>query len=235
MWQFLPMSANFSLHLPSPPLPTGIIFPLVGEEKTVNIAGGKLAEGYRQKDNAIATSLLEMGSRRLLLLEFSDCVKIFGETQENIFYALLLCLWCRQKAGGILPAHCLELAAGANEILAGATIAGIAVRDQSSRWGSCSVRRKPGQSDHATVRIHLNWRALLLPSILARHLFWHELCHICHPNHGNEFKKLLAKQSPGAVGHEKALGAAWRAMPAWALTTLTVRGLLKISNRRRLH
>jgi len=62
-------------------------------------------------------------------------------------------------------------------------VAGVTVRDQSTRWGSCSSRGW----------ISLNWRLILLPPPLQDHVIWHELAHLTHLHHRPAFWALLAR------------------------------------------
>lgn len=61
------------------------------------------------------------------------------------------------------------------------SISWVTVRDQSSRWGSCSSRGS----------ISLNWRLILMPRGLQQHIILHELAHRVHPNHSSSFWNLL--------------------------------------------
>ena len=60
-------------------------------------------------------------------------------------------------------------------------VASVRIRDQKSRWGSCSSGGK----------ISLNWRLILMPPGLQRHIMLHELAHLIHPNHSSQFWSLL--------------------------------------------
>lgn len=71
----------------------------------------------------------------------------------------------------------------------------LSVRDQVSRWGSCSARRG----------ISLNWRLVLLPSELQDYVILHELAHLTEMNHSAEFWKLLDKYDAKRVTHEEEL------------------------------
>lgn len=71
----------------------------------------------------------------------------------------------------------------------------IAVRDQRSRWGSCSSRG----------HIAINVRLVNLPEHLQEYIILHELCHLQHLNHGPDFWKLLESHLPDAHQRRKAL------------------------------
>lgn len=57
----------------------------------------------------------------------------------------------------------------------------VSIGNAKSRWGSCNTRDE----------IILSCRLLLLPDYLIDFIILHELCHIVHKNHGEEFHKLL--------------------------------------------
>ncbi len=56
-------------------------------------------------------------------------------------------------------------------------ITGVTVRDQRSRWGSCSARGA----------ISLNWRLIRMPGYVSDYVILHELMHRRQPNHGSGF------------------------------------------------
>lgn len=71
----------------------------------------------------------------------------------------------------------------------------MSVRDQSSRWGSCSARRT----------LSLNWRLILLRPKLQDYIILHELAHLTQMNHGQRFWALLDQYDPERIAHEAEL------------------------------
>jgi predicted metal-dependent hydrolase len=65
----------------------------------------------------------------------------------------------------------------------------IAVRDQSSRWGSCST----------TGVLSYSWRLILAPSFVLDYLAAHEVAHLAEMNHSPRFWRLVARLTPDAA------------------------------------
>jgi hypothetical protein len=73
----------------------------------------------------------------------------------------------------------------------GVSIKRVAVRDQSSRWGSCST----------TGVLSFSWRLILAPTAVLNYLAAHEVAHLIEMNHSPRFWRLVQRLCPG---HERA-------------------------------
>jgi predicted metal-dependent hydrolase len=65
-------------------------------------------------------------------------------------------------------------------------ISSITIRNQSSRWGSCSRRKN----------LNFNYKIVFLPQALQDYIIVHELCHLGQMNHSPRFLDLVAQQIP---------------------------------------
>jgi predicted metal-dependent hydrolase len=88
-----------------------------------------------------------------------------------------------------LPARTWELAA-----VTGVEVKLVTVRNQRSRWGSCS----------ANGTISLNWRLVQTPDLVRDYIIYHELMHLREMNHSERFWARVAEVCP-----------AWRDAERW--------------------
>jgi predicted metal-dependent hydrolase len=88
----------------------------------------------------------------------------------------------RTKAATELPPQLLALAA-----LHGLAVTRVTIRNQRSRWGSCSAR------GHIT----LNFRLMLMPAEVREYILIHELMHLRQANHSRRFWRLVEAACPG--------------------------------------
>ncbi|MSU69746.1 MAG: M48 family peptidase [Opitutaceae bacterium] len=98
-----------------------------------------------------------------------------------------------------LPARAWELAA-----VTGADVKQVTVRNQRSRWGSCS----------ASGTISLNWRLVQTPDFVRDYIIHHELMHLREMNHSASFWARVGEVCPG-----------WRDAERWLKRNSSLVGL----------
>ena len=69
----------------------------------------------------------------------------------------------------------------------------IAVRDQKTRWGSCS----------STGKLSFNWRLIMAPEEALRYVAVHEVAHLVHLNHSPAFWGLVEAMMPDYRDHQR--------------------------------
>jgi predicted metal-dependent hydrolase len=111
----------------------------------------------------------------------------------------------------ILEAHFLrraraELAARAWELAAvtGMDVKQVVVRNQRTRWGSCSAKGT----------ISLNWRLIQAPESVRDYIIYHELMHLREMNHSARFWAHVERVCPG-----------WRDAERWIKRSGSLLGL----------
>lgn len=98
-----------------------------------------------------------------------------------------------------LPARTWELAA-----ITGMDVKEVTVRNQRSRWGSCS----------ANGTISLNWRLVQTPDFVRDYIIYHELMHLREMNHSSRFWARVEEVCPG-----------WREAELWLKRNGSLLGL----------
>ena len=68
----------------------------------------------------------------------------------------------------------------------GVAVRRVAIRDQSSRWGSCST----------TGVLSYSWRLILAPPFVLEYLAAHEVAHLMEMNHSRRFWRLVERICP---------------------------------------
>ncbi len=96
--------------------------------------------------------------------------------------------WYRRQA---LPVF-LEKAEKFARIL-GVSFQEIHIKDQKSRWGSCSSKGN----------LNFNWRILMAPEPVCDYVIIHELCHLVHMDHSDNFWRLVEGICPAYRQHKK--------------------------------
>lgn len=127
-------------------------------------------------------------------------ITILGDISNQKQCAYLLKHWLKQIAQPFLTKELHHLSEKTQ-----LTFNNITIRNNSTRWGSCSSQKK----------INLCCKLLFLPIHLVQHVLLHELCHTRFMNHGKSFWQLLNRFDPNAFLHAKELKNFRKKIPLW--------------------
>lgn len=172
--------------------PRTLAIPLLGETWRVFRSGGEgrprlVANGQVANDDAPAPR--------------GGVLELRGNGTAADWRRCLLA-WLRRRAhGGLEPMLRAEAARH------GFTFTKLGIRNQRTRWGSCSARGA----------ISLNLALLFQPQDVVRYLMCHELAHTRHLNHSQRFWQCVASCEPRWRELDAALLQGWRHVPRWML------------------
>lgn len=89
--------------------------------------------------------------------------------------------WYRKEAFSVISRKAAEYAD-----MLGVSFEGIYIKDQKSRWGSCSGMKN----------LNFNWRIIMAPEEVCDYVIIHELCHLQFMDHSVCFWKLVSEICP---------------------------------------
>lgn len=130
-----------------------------------------------------------------------DTIKIYGCIEDERACQLSLVRWLsRQTREHLIP----RLQALSAET--GLTYQQVFIRQQKTRWASCSRHRN----------ISLNIKLLFLPPSLVDYVLIHELCHLAEMSHSNNFWAEVERHCPNYRKLDAQLREMWKIVPRWA-------------------
>lgn len=130
-----------------------------------------------------------------------DGIVVKGEIAREDLGRRLLQQWLREQARHHLFPWLSELGRRS-----GFKYTRAQIRDQRSRWGSCSSKGT----------ISLNQKLIFLPPAMVQYVMLHELCHTCCLDHSPQFWNLVSRFEPHWKELDGSLNRAAALVPEWA-------------------
>lgn len=96
--------------------------------------------------------------------------------------------WYRREAQAVFGQKAAEYAGAL-----GVQFQEIRIKDQKSRWGSCS----------SLGNLNFNWRLLMAPEPVCDYVIIHELCHLIHMDHSPDFWREVERLCPAHKEYRK--------------------------------
>ncbi len=118
------------------------------------------------------------GARRGIVERRDGEIRVFGSPEH---LPRRLGDWLKAEARKTISPRALEKAARIDR-----QIRHISIRDQRSRWGSCSAER----------RLSFNWRLILAPDPVLDYVVGHEVAHMVEMNHSKNFWRAVDHLTP---------------------------------------
>ena len=116
-------------------------------------------------------------------------IHVFGKPEH---VARRFADWLKREARNTISPRATDKAA-----LAGQTVRRISIRDQRSRWGSCSDQ----------AHLSFNWRLILAPDPVLDYVVAHEVAHLVEMNHSPDFWNVVDRLTPHAPTAKRWLNA----------------------------
>ncbi len=165
-----------------PPVPFahGVTVPYRGEPHLIVHVPHRRGTVWRETDATGAARLCVAGDARHLPRRLTDWLK--AQARRELIHA------CRRYAAAM-----------------GVRFRRLSVRDQTSRWGSCSAKGT----------LSFSWRLILAPPFVLDYLAAHEVAHLRHMNHSPAFWRLLRAHCPHVDAAEDWLKREGRGLHRW--------------------
>jgi predicted metal-dependent hydrolase len=170
------------------------------------LATSKRLQMAREKEAALrlqlenGDELYYLGEKRVLIVVREDrsrtkikdvCGRLVMTVPYEADYAYKreqLEKWYRKQALCVFKEKAREFA-----VTIGVSFQDIHIKDQKSRWGSCSSKGN----------LNFNWRILMAPEPVCDYVIIHELCHLVYMDHSADFWHLVEQLCPSYRQYKK--------------------------------
>jgi predicted metal-dependent hydrolase len=135
------------------------------------------------RGNAVRVEIKEEPGRlsRARIEEKGDRLFIYLPVGKSSAAPIVLERWLRDLARSEIEAEVAQQARRMRQ-----NPRSIAIRDQKTRWGSCST----------SGTLSFNWRLIMVPPTVMQYVVIHELAHMSVPNHSADFWQVVGQYYP---------------------------------------
>ncbi|MDO5520523.1 MAG: SprT family zinc-dependent metalloprotease [bacterium] len=147
-----------------------------GTRETVRKQGELLYQG-----KPLRIKVEEQKKMRIEIGIENDTIVVKKPSEYNVDIHKVLENWLRRQAADIIPKR-TEYYSG----ILGVSYHNIAIKDQKTRWGSCSSKGN----------LNFNYRLIMAPIEVLDYVVVHELAHRIHMNHSKEFWNVVEEICP---------------------------------------
>ena len=101
-----------------------------------------------------------------------NAIEIHTPSTEQTVLQYLLVYWYKENAKKLIKSRVKHYC-----LLLGETVETVRIKDQKTRFGSCSSKRN----------LNFNWRLMMAPKEVLDYVVVHEMCHLKYMNHSKEY------------------------------------------------
>lgn len=151
--------------------------------RTLKPESSKLRDGEQVNFNGKEYKIIFSDKKFLKprVFESGNTLTVFKSEFEEKSHRQILLEWLKKESKKIITKRTTELAKIHNY-----NFNKIAIRDQSTRWGSCSSDKN----------LNFSWRLALSPNEVMDYVIIHEIAHLKEMNHSKNFWRLVQGMMP---------------------------------------
>lgn len=132
--------------------------------------------------------IINQDRKRVMVKKQAGSLLVVTPSKEKKMIKDAMEKWYRERAREVLTDKVTYF-----QRFIGKAVGDIRIKEQKSRWGSCSSRGN----------LNFNWKIVMAPDDIIDYLVVHELCHLLHMNHSKEFWESVEKIIPDYKEKEK--------------------------------
>lgn len=125
--------------------------------------------------------ILNRDRNRIMVKKQADTLLVVSSAAKSEEIKNAIVKWYRERAREIV-----EQKVSYFQKFIGKNIGDIRIKEQKSRWGSCSSKGN----------LNFNWKIIMAPDDIIDYLVVHELCHRLHMDHSKEFWESVERIIP---------------------------------------